>query len=282
MEPCAEIDREIIGRWYRVIKKSLCTWWLQYRTVFSIARSTFRMYVFCDTHRQVHSDFLIILYNPEQPLEIILVSFWNIIRFWRSLTTIWVRYLWFLKLCDLGEKRRKMNVSECNNTWCLVSECNNTWCLAFAKDTHKTHQQSQNNTVTSKWRNCTREIPHAELSGNSLINLPPRHHYSRHSCPTVPARVWSARAGCNSSGLLRRRESEAHFRWVSGCIGFTSTAMSTVKMGTFHEKPVHSLEVGVWCAVAWRRVVDSVFFFFSKKHQQSNGTRKLLSSSSPC
>jgi hypothetical protein len=29
---------------------------------------------------------------------------------------------------------------------------------------------------------------------------------------------------------------------------------------TFHEKPLHSLKVGVWCAVSGRRVTGPIFF----------------------
>jgi hypothetical protein len=53
--------------------------------------------------------------------------------------------------------------------------------------------------------------------------------------------------------------------------GLTSGAMSTVKTAgygtlktlSFHKKPLHSLRVGVWCAVSWQTVVAP--FFFSQK-----------------
>jgi hypothetical protein len=29
---------------------------------------------------------------------------------------------------------------------------------------------------------------------------------------------------------------------------------------TFHERPLHSLKVGVWCAVSWQRIIGPIFF----------------------
>jgi hypothetical protein len=104
---------------YRVIKKSLCTWWLQHRkvqvmfkvspaslsrhlstrrtvfskTVFSIVQSTFRMWsviaISCvGIFRQVHRDFLITLYIPIYSLSIlnskvIIITFLCLMGKWR-------------------------------------------------------------------------------------------------------------------------------------------------------------------------------------------------------
>lgn len=50
--------------------------------------------------------------------------------------------------------------------------------------------------------------------------------------------------------------------------GFTLGAMSTVKTArygtlkilSFHEKPLHTLRFGVWCAVSWQTVAAPIFF----------------------
>jgi hypothetical protein len=53
---------------------------------------------------------------------------------------------------------------------------------------------------------------------------------------------------------------EAWFH-LSGCINSQNSRIwSAENLHSFHERPLHSLTIGVWCAVSRRRIIGPVFF----------------------